>query len=355
MPSRHGDLRVPADRQAQRVLAVPTCGRRMLYVRHRGGSIQMAFLATLVLASGIMEGVSAQPSAMPIVVPFERVPFPYIVIRVPVLGAPCEVLLFDTGTNTTILAPSLAARLGLVGGDAAAIESIDGITHAIKGEVRGVGFDGIPATGSKVAIAASAEGLRGLAVSIAGIYGHDWLAGIDYLIDYASKRLVLGSPGTLMIAPGGQQAGLVWSGGRPALVASVRAHTVDWFSARFVLDSAADHVTLFGAASARLTPVADWNRSMTVETGFGRREVVTAPITVRIGGRNRSVVAALHTEITNRDEDGLLPTSLFRSVSVDTTRDIVILDAQLSSLHTAERTTECGAALRQRSQRASEP
>jgi hypothetical protein len=94
---------------------------------------------------------------------------------------------------------------------------------------------------------------------------------------------------------------------------------------------------------------------MTVETGFGRREVATAPITVRIGGRNRSVVAALHTEITNRDEDGLLPTSFFRSVSVDTTRDIVILDAQLSSLHTAERTTECDAAPSQRAQRAREP
>jgi hypothetical protein len=263
-------------------------------------------------------------------------------------------MLFDTGTNTTILAPSLAARLGLVGGDATAIESINGSAHAMKGEVRGIGFDGIPGPQSKVAIAASVEGLRGLAPSIAGLYGHDWLAGIDYLIDYASKRLVLGSPGTLIIAPGARETGLVRSGGRPALVASVRAHTVDWFSARFVLDSAADHVTLFGGAAARLTPVADWMGTMTVETGFGRREVATAPITVRIGGRNRSVVAALHTHISNRDEDGLLPTSLFRSVSVDTTRDIVILDAQLSFLHTAERTTECGATPGHRAQRASE-
>jgi hypothetical protein len=123
-------------------------------------------------------------------------------------GRVCEVMLFDTGTNTTILAPSLAARLGLVGGDATAIESIDGTTHAMKGEVRGIGFDGIPGPRSKVAIAASVEGLRGLAPSIAGIYGHDWLAGIDYVIDYASKRLVLGSPGTLMIAPGARETGL---------------------------------------------------------------------------------------------------------------------------------------------------
>lgn len=344
-----------ADGRARRVPVVPTCGPRMPGVRRVRGSIQVAFLASLVLLSGPLEGVSGQPSLMPIVVPFERAPFPYIVIRLPVLGAPCEVLLFDTGTNTTILAPSLAVRLGLVGGNATAIESLNGITHATKGKVRGIGFDGIPSTGSKVAIAASVAGLRGLAASIAGIYGHDWLAGIDYLIDYASKRIILGSPGTLVMQPGGQETRLVWSGGRPAVVARVRAHTVDWFSARFVLDSAADHVTLFGGAAARLLSVADSNRTMTVDTGFGRRDVSTAPLTLSIGGRDRSVVAALHTEIANRDEDGLLPTSLFRSVSVATLRSIVTVDAPRSSVDTAERTTPCGAAPGQRPPRATNP
>src|SRR5262249_36406855 len=139
----------------------------------------------------------------PVVVPFEPAPSPFIVIRVPVAGGPCESLIFDTGTNTTVLAPSLAARIGLSGGPATTLQSLNGSVRAIKGEVRGIGFDGIPARGPRLAIATNLAGLRGFASALAGIYGHNWLTETDYLIDYGARRIVMGSTGRLPSPSGG--------------------------------------------------------------------------------------------------------------------------------------------------------
>jgi hypothetical protein len=270
-----------------------------------------------------------QSPVTPILVPFERAPWPYIVIRVPVAGANSEALIFDTGTNTTVLVPALAARVGLSAGHATDVESLNGSQQGIKGEARGIGFDGVPARGPRIAIATNVPGLRGFTRSIAGLYGHNWLTGTDYRIDYDAKQIVMGAPGTLPRSTGGHRTALTWSAGRPAVTATVRAHTVEPFSARFVLDSGADHVTLFGHAAERMALVADRDRTMFIDSGFGTREVPTAMVNVNVGGRERSAMVELRSDVKDRDEDGLVPTSFFRSVFVSTADSVVVFDAPL--------------------------
>jgi len=264
------------------------------------------------------------------VVPFERAPWPYIVIRVPVAGTNSEALIFDTGTTTTVLVPALAARVGLSAGQATDVESLNGSQRGLRGEARGIGFDGVPARGPRIAIATNVARLRGFTRSIAGLYGHNWLTGTDYRIDYDAKQIVMGAPGTLPPSTGGHRTALTWSAGRPAVTVTVRAHTVEPFSARFVLDSGADHVTLFGHAAERMALVADRDRTMFIDSGFGTREVPTAMVNVNVGGRERSAMVELRRDVKDRDEDGLVPTSFFRSVFVSTADSVVVFDARVT-------------------------
>jgi hypothetical protein len=266
--------------------------------------------------------------ASPIVVPFEPAPSPYIVIRVPVAGGPCEALVFDTGTTTTVLTAVLAARIGLSGGVTTHLESLIGSERAVRGEVRGIGFDGVPAEGPRVAIATATEGLRQFGDGVVGLYGHNWLRGTDYLIDYGAKRIVMGSTGRLPTPTGGLRTPLTWAEGLPVVIATVRAGAVEPFSGRFVLDSGADHLTLFGRAADRLARLPD-RGAMVIDSGFGMRSVPSVEVSVDVRGRGGRVTAEIRTDVRDREEDGLVPTSLFHSVFVGSADGVVVLDTRV--------------------------
>ena len=132
----------------------------------------LAGLLALYTAGGATAATTQErTNPVPIVVPFEKAPSPYIVVRVPLTGGFCEALIFDTGTNTTVLASALASRVGLSVGRATGVESLNGVAPAIKGEVRGIGFEGVPAVGPRVAIATNIAGLHGFGQSMAGRTG----------------------------------------------------------------------------------------------------------------------------------------------------------------------------------------
>ena len=195
------------------------------------------------------------------------------------------------------------------------MESLSGSPTAITGEVQGIGFDGVPATGARVAAATNLTGLSRLRRAIAGVYGHNWLTGIDYLIDYGAKQIVMAVPGTLPRSDAGHRTVLSWAEGLPALIAEVRVQSGDSFSARFVLDSGTDHISLFGRAAERLL-VNGQSRMVLVDSGFGTRELPAAMIILNLDGRPRPTLAVLMSDLRDREEDGLVPTSLFRSVFV---------------------------------------
>jgi len=282
-------------------------------------------LVTALVGVAALTDLSSAATSRPVVVPFEPALFPYIVIRVPAAAHTCEAMLFDTGTNTTVLEPSLAARGGLAAGRETSIESLGESVPAIAGEVHGIGFEGIPPQRPRRAVAASLAGLRRVAASIRGLYGHDWLAGTDYLIDYRRKRLVMGPAGTLNKPAGGRRAPLTWASRCPAIAVTVRTRNVEPFTVRLVLDSGADAVVLLGSA-ARTVSAAAADKKMLIASGFGIHEVAASDIRVSIGGRERSLVAQLRGDLDDREEDGLLPTSIFRSIFVGTADRIVIFD-----------------------------
>jgi hypothetical protein len=74
-------------------------------------------------------------------------------------------------------------------------------------------------------------------------------------------------------------------------------------------------------------------------------------ITVNVGGRERLAMVELRSDVKDRDEDGLVPTSFFRSVFVSTADNVVVFDARVTSWNGLERTTACNASLRRSASR----
>ena len=75
----------------------------------------------------------------------------------------------------------------------------------------------------------------------------------------------------------------------------------------------------------RLALVGGWDQMMVIDSGT--REVPTTIASVNGGGRERSVSVEVKQDVMDREEDGLLPTSLFRSVLVSSAEGSDIFDA----------------------------
>jgi hypothetical protein len=82
----------------------------------------------------------------------------------------------------------------------------------------------------------------------------------------------MGPAGTVGPPAGGRSAVLTWAANRPAIAVTVRAHNVEAFTARLVLDSGADAAVLF-ARPAKAVRRADAGRTMMIDSGFGMYKV----------------------------------------------------------------------------------
>jgi hypothetical protein len=84
---------------------------------------------------------------------------------------------------------------------------------------------------------------------------------------------------------------------------------------------------------------AGWHRTMPIDSGFGALHVPMATVMLKVGGHTRSVRVELRRDV-DREEDGLVPTSIFRSVLVSPAEGVVVFDAQMSLPNGLRRTHE---------------
>jgi hypothetical protein len=283
-------------------------------------------LASLVLGT---QALTAETGSIIRVVSFQRAPSPYVVIPVPIKGRGCASLVFDTGTNLSILGPDLAARLPFVAGGAMTIASASGRTTAQMAAVSGIGFELTGNDAPIPVVMTEVSALRELVGNVNGIFGQSLLRQSDYYLDYGSRRLTLGSAGTLNPAVSGARLPLEWSEGRPAIQVPVRTASGAALSIRLVLDSGIDRVTLFGGVARQIAAVQAATTLVRVQGPLGVTLATAAPVVVSAGDRDKTVTATLMAEVLDRHEDGLLPTSLFRSVFVSAAEGIVVLDGAL--------------------------
>jgi hypothetical protein len=242
----------------------------------------------------------------------------------------------DTGSQITIIEPSLAAELHLeLNGIARVIAARHSLpTGLVSPEVIEVGPYAVHRP--LVAVVSLAE-FKSLYPGMRGILGEDFLMGFDLLIDRGRKILCLDPTSEMRREIKGERVSVLRLGeGGDTRIAKRILVPVHFWGQRsrrnLRLDSAADTPILFINPSAR-EPWADRAKAQRAHvigesTVFFKR---MDPQGIQIGKYVVSDVAFAIPVSSKQDvviagEDGLLPTSLFKRIFISYSGGFIVLD-----------------------------
>jgi len=207
--------------------------------------------------------------------------------------------LVDTGAQSTVVSPGLAAAAGLTAGWRVEVVTVTGKRLVPAGSADVV-VGGVSVSGAEVLFYDPPRGFD-------GVLGQSVLGRLDYLID-GRGELRIGAP-----APVGERLPLDRVYDRPAVSVDV-----DGVRMRLVLDSAASHMVLFDEKAE--------GRDAVLRTSAGYGPVAVRKLRSVAAGRARlSAVEAAVAGRSGREEDGLLPARWFRAVYVNNAEGYVIL------------------------------
>ena len=222
-------------------------------------------------------------------------------------------LLLDTGTNTTIVSPALAARLGLRPVDSITLITVAGesdvpLTRLGKVEVGGRAASGVEA------IVSGLEALSEIDPRVCGVLGQNFLGRFNYTLDYGGRAVEFEGDA---VPPSGERVPFATEEGKLVVVAVCDAPAPR--ALRLVLDAAASSLVIFDDARRSLSDKLAARAAGLMLTAAGGTEArLTRLPALRVGdSRLRDIPVALLNDPARRDaraEDGLLPTSLFRAV-----------------------------------------
>jgi hypothetical protein len=243
----------------------------------------------------------------------------------------------DTGSQITVIDPSLAVELGLKTQGKVGLVSVASYTQSPL-----TVLDTLEAASRAVEkTVAAVQDLRQIQKAdprIRGVLGENFLAHFDLLIDYAHKLLCLDGTGAMRERLRGE---------RISLVAPQHPESEVPFAERLVIpvhlsgtgnrqillqiDSGSDGLILYATIEAKLGIL----KQATLQgSGVGKAQrafAVLPPQDMRIGARTLSHVffvtpVSVEQNAPRQDEDGLLPTVLFQRVFISVADHYVVFD-----------------------------
>jgi predicted aspartyl protease len=268
-----------------------------------------------------------------------------VVLRGDLVFAPVSVngdgpflFLVDTGATTTLVSESLARRLDLKTLGTHPIYTLAGSRTTARHLVDRLQIG--DETVSRVEVLASSlEGVQAVEPAVAGVLGQDVLGSRNYLLDYANRRLAFDPDGAVRAGLSGIPVPLSYADERPMLTGVIWTGDRERVCLRLVLDSAATDLLLLEGtshpavrramdgsartAAARVLSTHAGARAALMMIGLDELIVPTAVL--------RGLTAAVIPLPSGhaRQEDGLLPTRLFRAIYVDNRERTVLLNPPL--------------------------
>lgn len=257
-----------------------------------------------------------------------------IIVPVSINDSGPYAFLLDTGSGKTMIDQKLADELGL---PQVGERKILGVLGSAKMSV--VRANSVSVAGATISDLNVSSTANRMSVSkVRGVLGQDFLQQFDVLIDYRHLIVQLApASGALAQTLTGEHLALHMDQANPGrsapnrLIISGYAPELGAEEMSLLLDSAANFFTLF---HRNLGPLA--NRDEQVNTGnFGswtKSEVATRTVRdVRLGKKSVSDLTVVTiSNPMNTDTDGLVPTSLFKSVFISSRGGFVILNPSLS-------------------------
>lgn len=267
-------------------------------------------------------------------VPFRLTGQSFVVVPVRIDGhGPFEFLL-DTGTDTTLVTPAVAARLALRPTSRVVLATPAGARAAARAEVRALSVGPKPAGGGEVLIDGLTE-LRALDARLCGVVGQNFLGRLNYSLDYGRRLMLVEDARDA--PPAGARVPVANEGGR--LLVSATSKRGGAGALRLLVDSAAGGLVLFDSPDSPLSRAAlgietPPGRSLRASTNAGSLPARAGQLrSLHVGGAAFSDLAvalvASPASAGPRREDGLLPTSLFRSIYFNNAEGYVVLNPRL--------------------------
>jgi len=220
-------------------------------------------------------------------------------------------LALDTAATFTTLEPGLAAELGLTPLGPAATVTIAGARLSARARLERVQFGAVEVSGVEVRCA-EITALRSADRRIRGILGQSALARVSFGLDHARGLVLFAPPGrTDAVVPLDERED------RPAVTLELRRSGV---ALSLVLDSGLSVPVLFEKLGTPLAVERVAGGFFQAETNSGSARLSMAHLEGRVGLlRIPSTLAAVQDDSAagGRQEDGLLPTRLFRIVYFD--------------------------------------
>lgn len=246
----------------------------------------------------------------------------YLII-VPVQINDSETLefLLDTGTNTSIIVPEVAARLNLRPVDRIEIVTVAGSVIAPRSFLPRLTLGGKSAANTEVLWSDLPE-LRRLDNRIGGVLGWNFLAQFNFTLDFRQRRINLADMDENQFE---QTVRVPFKKDEGRILLNLK---INQTNLTFVFDSGAAGLILFASGGQKLAGQIEPSEQITqVSTNAGKNRTRTGWLDkLQFGGKGiRRVPVALLNEV-ERTEDGLLPMRLFRSVYFNNQEGYMILN-----------------------------
>jgi hypothetical protein len=297
---------------------------------------EIKWFASVVLGMSMVSALNAETRCPGNVdsLPLQFVNNHQMIVRVSVNHSGPYNFLLDTGTQVTLIDPSLAAELHLEPAGGAVVAAVESRQSAM------IAYLDLLEAGSHAianlrALVYDLQNRRG-ALDIQGVLGEDFLGRFDVLIDNAHKLLCLDSsdamrtemkgPHTALVPPSETTAG---SGLADLIIIEARLSDATR-PVRLMLDSGADGAILFNTADY-LNPPQRGHLQGTGMDGGGMLFSALPPQDVKIGSLRLHGVPFASLAGNQKDSrakgfDGVLTLGLFRRVFIASDDHFAILE-----------------------------
>ncbi len=230
--------------------------------------------------------------------------------------------ILDSGADTTIIDPSIEAKLGFQAIDRIPQTTLSGVQMVTRGSIGSLAA-GSAQTDHLVVLVEDLSALRRIDGKIRGIAGQNFLAHFNYLLDYRRHTVTFENGTEIDGTVAGQRVPIDARENR-MLVTLI---TGNQNSLTLMLDSGASQVVLLRAASRAIEPARQ--RTAVAVTPNGQSEVLKGTIrTLEVGNERLTDIPAIASlaQPTERVGDGMLPTSLFQALYVNNRESFVVFN-----------------------------